>query len=70
LDNVGDYWDDATISKITELLHKYHDLFPTKFIDMKGIKGLMGEMKIPLRPDARPIKQETLQNESQVQEEC
>ena len=24
---------------------------------MKGIKGPMGEMKIPLRPDARPIKQ-------------
>jgi hypothetical protein len=24
---------------------------------MKGIKGSMGEMKIPLRPDARPIKQ-------------
>jgi len=23
---------------------------------MKGIKGPMGEMKIPLRPDARPNK--------------
>jgi hypothetical protein len=57
LANVGDYWDDATISKITELLHEYQDLFPTKFTDMKGIKGPMGEMKIPLRPDARPIKQ-------------
>jgi hypothetical protein len=56
LENGGDYWDDATISKITDLLHKYQDLFPTKFIDMKGIKGPMGEIKIPLRPDARPIK--------------
>jgi hypothetical protein len=56
LANVGDYWDDDTINKITELLHEYQDLFPTKFIDMKGIKGPMGEMKIPLRPDARPIK--------------
>jgi hypothetical protein len=54
---VGDYWNDATISKITELLHEYKDLFPTKFTDMKGIKEPMGEMKIPLRPDARPIKQ-------------
>jgi hypothetical protein len=54
---VGDYWDDATISKIIELLHEYQDLFPTKFTDMKGIKVPMGEMKIPLRPDARPIKQ-------------
>jgi hypothetical protein len=57
LENVGDYWDDATIDKITELLHEYQDLFPTKFTDMKGIKGPMGEMKIPLKPDARPVKQ-------------
>jgi hypothetical protein len=45
--NVGDYWDAATIDKITELLHEYQDLFPTKFTDMKGIKGPMGEMKDP-----------------------
>jgi hypothetical protein len=56
MENVGDYWDDATISKITNLLHEYQDLFPTKFTDMKVIKGPMGEMKIPLRLDARPIK--------------
>jgi hypothetical protein len=55
-ENVGDYWDDATISKITELLHEYQDLFPTKFTNMKGIKGPMGEMKIPMKLDARPIK--------------
>jgi hypothetical protein len=54
---VGDYWDDATINKITELLHEYQDLFPTKFTDMKEIKGPMGEMKIPLRPDSIPNKQ-------------
>jgi hypothetical protein len=57
MENVRDYWDDATIRKITELLHEYQDLFPTKFTDMKGIKGPMGEMKIPLRPDAKHIKQ-------------
>ena len=56
LENVGDYWDDATISKITELLHEYHDLFPTKFTDVKGIKGPMGEMKIHLKVDARYVK--------------
>jgi hypothetical protein len=54
--NVGDYWDDATIDKITKLLHEYQDLFPTKFTDMKGIKGPMGEMNIPLKPDARPVQ--------------
>jgi hypothetical protein len=32
-------------------------LFPAKFIDMKSIKGPMGEMNIPLKPDARPVKQ-------------
>jgi hypothetical protein len=51
LANVKDYWDAATIDKITELLHKYQDLFQTKFIDMKGIKGTMGEMRIPFKPD-------------------
>jgi hypothetical protein len=56
LANVGDYWDDATIDKIIELLHEYQELFPIKFTDMKGIKGPMGEMKIHLKPDARPVK--------------
>ena len=49
LSNVGDYWDDSTINKITKLLHEYQDLFVTNFIYMKGIKGPMGEMKIPLK---------------------
>jgi hypothetical protein len=57
LENVRDYWDDATISKIKELLHEYQDFFPAKFTYMKGIKGPMGEMKIPLKEDARPVKQ-------------
>jgi hypothetical protein len=57
LSNVQDYWDATTIDKITELLHEYQDLFPTKFIDMKGIKGPMGEMRIPLKPYAHPVKQ-------------
>jgi hypothetical protein len=57
LANIGDYWDATTIDKIIELLHEYRDLFPTKFTDMKGIKGPMGEMRIPLKPYARPVKQ-------------
>jgi hypothetical protein len=57
LANVGDYWDAATIDKITESLHEYQDLFSTKFTDMKGIKGPMGEMRIPLKPYAKPVKQ-------------
>jgi hypothetical protein len=57
LANVGDYWHVATIDKIMKLLHEYQDLFLTKFTNMKGIKGPMGEMRIPLKPDAKLVKQ-------------
>jgi hypothetical protein len=56
LSSVKDYWDVATIDKITELLNEYQDLFPTKFTYMKEIKGPMGEMRIPLKLDANPVK--------------
>jgi hypothetical protein len=55
--NIGDYWDEKIVEIITELLHKYNDLFPTTFTDMRGITGELGEMKIPLRPKARSIRQ-------------
>ena len=55
--NIGDYWDEETVAKITDLLHEYQDLFPTNFSKMKGIMGDLGEMKIPLQPDAKPSKQ-------------
>ena len=55
--NIGDYWDEETVTNITDLLHEYQDLFPTNFLEMKGIVGDLGEMKIPSRPDAKPIKQ-------------
>ena len=42
---------------ITDLLHDYRDLFPTKFTEMKGIVGYLGVMQIPLKEDARPVKQ-------------
>ena len=54
--NRGDYWDEETVTMITDLLHEFQDLFPTKFSEMKGIVGDLGEMKIPLRPYAKPIK--------------
>ena len=56
LANIGDYWDDETVSKITDLLHEFQDLFPTNFSKMKGIVGYLGEMKIPLKPYAKPFK--------------
>ena len=43
--SVGDYWDEETMAKITDLLHEFQDLFSTKFLEMKGILGDLGEMK-------------------------
>ena len=54
--NIGDYWDEETVAKITDLLHEFQDLFSTNFREMKGIVGDLAEMKIPLKPDARQVK--------------
>jgi len=54
---IGDYWDDAIVDKVVELLREYQDLFPTKFTDLKGIIRNLGMMKIMLKPDAKPVKQ-------------
>ena len=45
------------MAKITYLLHELQDLFPTKFFEMKGILGDLGEMKIPFKPDAKSVRQ-------------
>jgi len=34
---LGDYWDDAMVDKVAELLREYQDLFPTKVTDLRGI---------------------------------
>ena len=39
-------------------MHKYSDLFPTTFKEMKGTTRELGEMKIPLRHDVRPIRKQ------------
>jgi len=54
--SIGDYWDEQTVCKLTNLLHEYQDLFPTKFIEMKGIAGDLGEMMIPLKPYEKPVR--------------
>ena len=47
----------VTMEKITDLLHEFQYLFPMKFLEMKGILGDLGEMKILLKPDAKPVRQ-------------
>jgi hypothetical protein len=43
------------MENIIELLHEYSDLFPTTFLEMKGVVGELGEMNIPLRSDEIPV---------------
>eukprot|EP00253_Pinus_taeda_P005318 PITA_05318 len=52
-----DYWDGPMVDKVTELLCEYQYLFPTKFTDLNGIIRYLGVMKIPLKPDVKPVKQ-------------
>ena len=54
---IGDYWDEEIVSKVTELLHEYQDLFLMKFSEIKGILGDIGVIKIPLKADAKSVKQ-------------
>ena len=55
--NVRYYWDEETMVKIIDLLHEFRDFFSTKFDDMKGIWGNLREMRIPLKPDVKSVKQ-------------
>jgi hypothetical protein len=45
------------MENIIELLHEYSDLFPSTYSEMKGVEGELGEMKVPLRLDARLVRQ-------------
>ena len=44
------------MGKITDLLHEFQDIFPTKFLEIKGIVEDLGDMNIPLRLNAKSIK--------------
>ena len=55
--SIEDYWDDEIVGHITDLLQEYQDLFPTKFVEMKGILGDLEVMRISLKADVKPVKQ-------------
>ena len=55
--NIGDYWDEENMANITDMYHEFQDLFPMKFSEIKGILGDLGEMKIPLKPNAKLVNQ-------------
>ena len=54
---IGDYQNDMMVNKVTEFLREYQDLFPTKFMDLKGIIGDLGATNITLKPDEKLVKQ-------------
>ena len=45
------------MENIIDLLHEFQDLFPRKLLEMKGILGDLREMKIPLKVDAKLVRQ-------------
>jgi hypothetical protein len=53
--NMGYYWNEETIEKITYLLCEYQDVFATTFSKMKGIVGELGEMKNPLKSYVKTV---------------
>jgi hypothetical protein len=57
IESIRYYLDNQTVERITYLLHEYSDLFLVIFSKMKELTGELGEMRIPLKPKARPIRQ-------------
>lgn len=43
--------------EILEILREYHDVFASDYIDMPGLDPSLVEHRIPLQPDAKPVKQ-------------
>jgi hypothetical protein len=65
---VGDYWDEKTSQEIQSLLREYEDLFPKTFLELKGIKGVMREMKIELKPGSKPVRHRAYRLNPRVKE--
>ena len=53
---IGDYWTEAQTTEIVNLLKEFQDLFARDYKDLKGLVHEMGEMKIDIKPDVRPVK--------------
>jgi hypothetical protein len=65
---VGDYWDEQTSQEIQSLLWEYKDLFPKTFSELKGIKGVMGEINIELKPGFNLVRHSPYHLNSRVKE--
>jgi hypothetical protein len=56
------------MTEIQALLREYEDLFPTIFSKLKGIRGDLGEMRIELKPDLKPVKHQPYRLNPRVKE--
>ena len=64
--SVRDYWDEEMMENITNLLHEFQYLFPTKFSEMKGILG-DGD---PVETRCETSNAATVSPESMIQGAC
>ena len=53
---IRDYWSEEQFVDITNLLKEYRDVFVRDYKDLRGLVQEMGEIKIDLLHDAKPIK--------------
>ena len=53
---IGDYQNEEQTTKIVKLLQEFQDVFSRDYKDLKGLVQEMGEMKIDIKLEAKPVK--------------
>ena len=53
---IGDYWNEEQTIEIVNLLKEFQDVITRDYKYLKGLVQEMGEMKIDIKPNARPVK--------------
>ena len=53
---IDNCWSEEQTTKIVNLLKEFQDVFARDYKDLKGLVKEMGEIKIDIKPEARPIK--------------
>ena len=59
MEKISDYWNREQTIKIINLLKEFQDVFPRYYKKLKGLVQEMGEMKIDIEPDEKPVKKRT-----------
>ena len=53
---IGDYWSEEQTNEIVNLLKEFQYVFARDYKYLKGLVHEMGEMKIDIKTNARPVK--------------